>query len=87
MFASVPGRPALGRTLAYLVDKSILLSHVAQFPEEAETAHAHPPALDSTSPPAAIVFEVLKDRNGIREGAWAAYDIVDDLRLLAIGPD
>lgn len=64
IFKSTPGKPALGKTYAYLVDTSLFLSKVPRGDE--------PPADEEL----VEVIEVVKDRYGAREGRWAPFQIV-----------
>lgn len=64
IFESTAGKPALGKTFAYLVDTSLLLSKVPKGDEA---------LVDRQN---VEVLEVVKDRYGAREGRWAAFHIV-----------
>lgn len=73
VFASTPGKPALGKQFAYLVDTSIFLSKLPRSKEDADRAYGdiHGASLfDEVG-----VIEVLKDRYGGREGRWSAFAI------------
>ena len=85
IFGSIPGKQALGRTLAYLVDRSILLTRIPKSQSDVETAYANPVEQRGACRYVSV-FEVLKDRNGSREGSWAAFDFADGVKLLPIKP-
>ena len=79
-FASVQGQPALGRTLAYLVDASIFLSMLPRTRDGVSRTSAG--SLQSNETQYVRVLEVLKDRNGLRSSRWVVFDIVDEVRLV-----
>ena len=70
IFAGLPGKPALGKGYANLVDLSLFVSVMASRGDD----HAGPK--DSFH-----VLEVLKDRNGSAEGQWALFVIQEGLFL------
>ncbi|KAL9124471.1 MAG: hypothetical protein Q9217_006198 [Psora testacea] len=79
-FASTLGRPALGKTFTYLIDTSIFLSAVPESKHDATWAYG-----ERTGPQewrSAIVLEVLKDRNGARQGRWAAFEIASKVEVV-----
>ncbi|KAL8673928.1 MAG: hypothetical protein Q9168_001675 [Polycauliona sp. 1 TL-2023] len=61
VFSSVLGKPALGKHFSYLIDTSILLSTLPQSKKDANGFTT------------VGVIEVLKDRNGSREGRWSSF--------------
>ena len=82
VFATTKGKPALGKTYAYLVDTSIFLSQVPKKREDAEVAYGQG-RKDKGRWSTVGIFEVLKDRRGTREGEWGAYDIENGVELRA----
>ena len=79
VFSSTLGKPALGKSFTYLIDTSILVSAVPKTSEDAAIAFNTNP----DSPYAkALVFEVIKDRCGGREGRWAAFEIAAGVKLV-----
>ena len=79
IFSSTMGRPALGKTFTYLIDTSIFLSFVPCRMEDAAIAYGD---AGSGKPwKNSVVMEILKDRRGGREGRWAAFDIVDEVKI------
>ena len=82
VFGTTKGKPALGKTYAYLVDTSIFLSQVPKTREDAEMAYGQG-RRDQGRWSTVGIFEVLKDRRGAREGEWGAYDIENGLKLRA----
>ena len=80
IFASTKGKPALGKTYAYLVDTSIFLSQVPKTRKDAETAYGQGQG-DKRQWQDVGIFEVLKDRLGAREGRWGAFEMRDGLGL------
>ena len=83
VFAAVQGKPALGRTLAHLVDQSILISRIPK--TRGDVARAQDPHAGGCR--YVGIFEVLKDRNGPRTGRWAAFDIVDGVGMQSVEAD
>lgn len=78
IFASVLGKPALGRIYRHHIDTSVFLSFIPETQEDAEMAYggAHAAKWKKVS-----VCEVLSDRFGGREGQWASFEIVDEVRI------
>lgn len=78
IFASVLGKPALGRIYKHHIDTSVFLSFIPETQEDAEIAYggAHAAKWKKVS-----VCEVLSDRYGGREGQWACFEIVDEVRV------
>ncbi|KAI9881140.1 MAG: hypothetical protein M1830_008298 [Pleopsidium flavum] len=64
IFESTAGKPALGKTFAYLIDRSLFLSKVAK----GEGASNEGQNVE--------VLEAVKDRFGAGEGRWGAFEIV-----------
>lgn len=81
IFSSTMGKPALGKTFTYLIDTSIFLSAIPKTMNDAAIAFSE--RVDGTSFQKAFVLEVLKDRCGMREGRWAAFDILDEVKIVA----
>lgn len=80
IFSSTMGKPALGKTFTYLVDTSIFLSVIPSRTEDAMFVFG-----DAGSGKAwrkAIVLEVVKDRCESREGRWAAFEIIENVKIL-----
>lgn len=82
IFASIMGKPALGKTFAYLVDISILLSSLPKTREDAEAAYGGDN--ESKDFASAGIFEVLKDRRGVQAGRWTAFDIIRGIDIKSI---
>lgn len=79
---SVSGKPALGQTLAALVDVSIMLSKIPKSRKDAELIYGGA-AVDQAAKAAYVeVLEVLKDRYGPRQDRMAAFEIVHPHRLV-----
>lgn len=84
IFSSTNGKPALGRTYAYLIDTSIFLSSIPKTREDAEVAYAG--SGDSAGRWKSVgILEVLKDRYGNREGEWAAFEMEPGGELVGYG--
>lgn len=81
IFVSTLGRPALGRTFTFLIDTSIFLSLVPKTTNDADIEFGEGRNLVETSRKA-VVFEILKDRRGAREGRWTAFEIPDGIKLV-----
>lgn len=79
IFSSTLGKPALGKTLTYVVDTSILMSILPKTGKDAAVAFGNNP---DSSFGRALVLEVIKDKRGAREGRWAAFEIVDAVKLV-----
>lgn len=79
IFSSTLGKPALGKSFTYLVDTSIFISAVPKTSKDAAIAFGDHP--DSPFGKA-LIIEVNKDRRGAREGRWAAFAIVDGVKLV-----
>lgn len=79
VFSSTTGKPALGKTLTYLIDTSIFLSAVPKTIEDASRAFGENAGVLPFKK--ALVFEVLKDRCGNREGRWSAFEIVGEVKI------
>ena len=80
IFSSTMGKPALGKTFTYLIDLSIFLTSVPKTTADAVAAYGDKSRADTWTN--AVVMEVLKDRRGGREGRWAGYEIVSNVKLL-----
>lgn len=84
VFSSTNGKPALGRTYAYLIDTSIFLSSIPKTREDAEVAYGG--SGDSAGRWRSVgILEVLKDRYGNREGEWAAFEMEPGGELVGYG--
>ena len=86
IFASIIGKPALGKTFAHLVDTSILLSTIPETRNDAERAYGTDRSDADYS--SAGVLEVLKDRNGSQAEHWAVFHIKDgtNIKLIKLKP-
>lgn len=80
IFSSTMGKPALGKTFTYMIDTSIFLSVVPSRMEDAAIAFVD--AGNGKAWRKAIVLEVVKDRCGTREGRWAAFEIIDEVKIV-----
>ena len=78
------GKPALGRSFAYLVDLSVWVSNTDATQDPRPNSHTSHPLRPGARDRIGI-FEVLKDRNGAREGMWAAFDIKNETTLISVG--
>ena len=83
IFSSTMGKPALGRTFTFLIDTSIFLSTVPKTSNDATVAFGDGGEVSSYQK--ALILEVLKDRCGTREGRWAAFDIVAEVKVVPSG--
>lgn len=83
IFSSTMGKPALGKTFTYLIDTSIFLSTVPKTSNDATIAFGDGGGVSSYQK--ALILEVLKDRCGTREGRWAAFDIVAEVKIVPSG--
>ncbi len=79
IFSSTMGRPALGKTFAYLIDTSIFLSLVPKALDDAWIEFGD--GRENETAQKVVVMEVLKDRCGTRQGRWAALEIIDSVKL------
>lgn len=79
LFASVYGKPALGKTYSYFIDKSIFLSSVPK--TRADAGNAYGQDGDKSGWESFGVIEVIKDRNGACEGRWATFKILADIDM------
>ncbi|KAL9001896.1 MAG: hypothetical protein Q9188_005156 [Gyalolechia gomerana] len=82
MFASITGRPALGKHFTYLVDASIYLSTLPRSKEDADVAYGEVHGAKRFNE--VRVIEVLKDRYGSREGRWSAFNITAGTDLQSV---
>ena len=78
VFEPTVGKPALGKTFSYLIDRSIFLSKIPKTREDAEVAFDDDNARQWNS---VGVFEVLKDKHGTCEGQWALFRMADGVSL------
>lgn len=83
VFSSTMGKPALGKTFTFLIDTSIFLSTVPKTGDDATIAFGD--GGEGRSYQKAIILEILKDRCGTREGRWAAFDIVAEVKIVPSG--
>ncbi len=86
IFASIIGKPALGKTFAHLVDTSILLSTIPQPRRDAERPYGTD--LSDGDYSSAGVLEVLTDRNGFQAEHWAVFHITGEtsIKLIQLKP-
>lgn len=86
IFASIIGKPALGKTFTYLVDTSIFLSSLPKTRDDAESAYGGDSGTKNFA--TAGILEVLKDRESNRAGRWAAFDLLNgiDIRMIQLRP-
>lgn len=80
IFASTMGKPALGKTFTYLIDTSIFVSMVPNRTEDAAIAFGEDGSGRAWRK--AIVLEVIKDKCGAREGRWAAFEILEGIKIV-----
>ncbi|MCJ1307064.1 hypothetical protein MMC25_000710 [Agyrium rufum] len=80
IFASVAGRPALGKTFDRMVDLSIMLSRLPATKKDADTAYG-PEANANSFWKSVGVMEVLHDRHSKRHERWAAFDMHEGLEI------
>ena len=80
IFSSTMGKPALGKTFTFLIDTSVFLSTVPKTSDDAIIAFGGGEKAPSYHK--ALIFEILKDRCGNREGRWAAFEIAAEVRLV-----
>lgn len=78
IFASVAGKPALGKIYKHHIDTSIFLSSIPKTKEDAEIAFG---GVGNPSWKNVSVLEVLNDRHGDREGQWASFEMVDEIEM------
>ena len=78
IFASVLGKPALGKIYKHHIDTSVFLSSIPKTREDAEIAYG---GVSSIKCETVGVLEVLSDRYGDREGQWANFKIVDEAEM------
>ncbi|MCJ1244164.1 hypothetical protein MMC30_001362 [Trapelia coarctata] len=84
IFSSTNGRPALGRTYAFLIDTSVFLSSIPKTREDAEMAYGS--SGDAAGRWKGVgILEVLKDRYGDREGGWGAFEMEPGGELVGYG--
>ncbi|KZF22179.1 hypothetical protein L228DRAFT_268664 [Xylona heveae TC161] len=80
IFASTPGKPALGKSFAHCVDTHLFLSRVPKGIRDAEVVYAGSRS-NGHDAQMVDVIEVLDDRNSARQGRWSAF-VVDEFRIL-----
>lgn len=78
IFSSTLGKPALGKTFTFLVDTSIFMSAVPRTSKDATIAIGSSGDYFQKT----FILEILKDRQGSREGRWAAFEIADGVKLV-----
>lgn len=84
IFSSTNGKPALGRTYAYLIDTSVFLSSIPKTKEDAEMAYGS--FGDAVGRWKSVgILEVLSDRYGDREGQWGAFEMEAGGELVGYG--
>ena len=79
IFASNLGKPALGKAFTHMIDTSLFLYKLPKHKGDALSAYGQ--FSTGRSWKDATVIEVLKDKNGGREGRWAAFEIISDVKL------
>lgn len=79
IFMSTEGKPALGKSFAYLIDTSIFLSTIPKGRRDAEVAYGGEE--EASHWEKVGIVEVLKDRYGTREGRWAAFESVSGIGI------
>ena len=84
IFAITGGKPALGKLYNYLIDLSIFVSSIPKTREDAEAAYTGNDRVRSLCQYVGI-FEVLKDRIGDKEGNWAAFEMIDGVKIIPFG--
>ena len=84
IFSSTNGKPALGRNYTYLIDTSVFLSSIPKTREDAEIAYGS--SGDAAGRWNHVgILEVLKDRYGVREGEWGAFEMEPGGELVGYG--
>jgi hypothetical protein len=81
IFTSAFGKPALGKSYAHSIDMSLFLSTVPKSKGDAEKAYAGD-IKNRERWKSTYILEVLKDRNGSRQGSWSSFEILDGVRLI-----
>ncbi|KAL8801495.1 MAG: hypothetical protein Q9182_004398 [Xanthomendoza sp. 2 TL-2023] len=79
IFASVFGKPALGKHFSFLIDTSVFVSVLPRSKDDAEIAYSD--GHQAREYEKVGIFEVLKDRHGIREGRWGVFRIREGVEL------
>ena len=79
VFSSTLGKPALGKSFANLIDTSVLITTIPRKSKDATIAFGSNPDSQFVK---ALVLEVVKDRCGAREGRWAAFEIIANVKLV-----
>ena len=69
---------------AYLIDTSIFLSIVPKRKEDAEVAFGGGQSKESGWEKVGVL-EVVRDRNGGREGRWGIFEVVGGIELRDVG--
>ncbi|KAL8683111.1 MAG: hypothetical protein Q9186_000925 [Xanthomendoza sp. 1 TL-2023] len=79
IFASILGKPALGKHFSFLIDTSVFLSMLPRSKDDADIAYND--GHEARDYEKVGIFEVLKDRHGIREGRWSVFRIREGVEL------
>lgn len=79
IFGSTLGKPALGKHFSFLIDTSIFLSTLPRSKDDADIAYSDDHEVQNHK--RVGVIEVLKDRNGSREGRWSVFMIMAGVEL------
>ena len=80
IFTSNLGKPALSRSFTHFIDTALFLAVVPKTKNDAIRAYGDRESVQKWR--SAAVLEVLKDRNGAREGRWAAFEIASNVKLV-----
>lgn len=84
VFASVAGKPALGKHFSYLVDTSIFLTTLPRSKDDADVVYGD--ARQGREFEQVRVIEVLKDRYGGREGRWSPFTVEAGGNIRSVRP-
>lgn len=84
IFGSTQGKPALGRVFAYLIDTSIFMSMVPKRKEDAEVAFGGGQGKEGGWEKVGVM-EVVRDRNGGREGRWGVFEVFEGVEVRGVG--
>lgn len=78
-FSSISSRPALGKTVGYMVDAHLLINRLSRGQKGASTTHGRGEGKVSSGNPTQWVnaLEVVQDREGDRVGRVAFFTVDD----------
>lgn len=82
VFASIRGKPALGKHFSYLVDTSVFLAVLPRSKGDANVAYGD--AHQGRKFEEVCVLEVLKDRYGGRKERWNAFTVEVDGNIRSV---